>query len=115
MNYRQPKQRKDDGKWQFCCANGTGSWPEGYCATNVCRHDTAEEAAACYRRWLVEQKSEEAFGQLDVQRKCVLCGDWTSRTIMVRGKIYSGYCEKHTLREAAEHAVRDFYSETSSW
>lgn len=76
MNYRQPKQRKDDGKWQFTCTNGAAPWPEGYCATNDCRHETAEEAAACYRRWLVEQKSGEAFGQLDVQRKCVLCGYW---------------------------------------
>lgn len=114
MNYRQPKQRKDDLKWQFTCTNGELSWPEGYCATNDCRHETAEEAAACYRKWLVEQKAGEAC-YLNAQRRCVLCGDWTARTIMVNGTTYSGYCAKHTLREAAEHAVRDFYSEASSW
>lgn len=114
MNYRHPLQRKDDGKWQFTCTNGASSWPEGYCGTNDCRHETAEDAAACYRKWMVEQKAGEAR-PIDVQRKCVLCGEWTARVIMVNGQTYPGYCAKHTLREAAEHAVKDFYSETSSW
>ncbi len=113
MNYRQPLQRKDDGKWQFGCANGAISWPEGYCATNDCRHDTAEEAAACYRRWMVEQSSSESIDDSS-QSRCLLCEEWTQRLIMVRGWPVGRYCSKHTLRESAEHATRDFYSEVST-
>lgn len=114
MNYRQPKQRKDDGKWQFTCTNGAASWPEGYCATNDCRHETDDEAAACYRKWLVEQTSSESIDDF-VQRRCAICKEWTQRMLKLRGHPHGHYCAKHTLREAAEHAVRDFYSETSSW
>ena len=114
MNYRQPLQRKDDGKWQYACANGASSWPEGYCATNDCRHDTAEEAAACYRKWLVEQKASVSTDG-EAQRKCLLCGEWTQRVLLLRGHPSGYYCARHTLREAADHAVKDFYAESSSW
>lgn len=118
MNYREPRQIADSdgkptGKWRYTCMNDGLIWAEGYCKERSCEHATAEEAAACYREWLLDKKlmRREATSQ---QRRCEVCNEYTSRFVEIGHETF-WLCEKHDGRDECAKRIRDFYSEMSSW
>lgn len=101
MNTYQVLQRKD-GKWDFTVTNDSITQPVGYCAPyrEVAKvslvnqrwyedylaekdkyhghgHDTKEEAAECYRQYLLDRKLHLMMAYIDEQKKCEVCRQWT--------------------------------------
>lgn len=96
----QPRQRKADLRWDYTRTSGAGVYALGYCASrpegHPDGHDTAAEAAACYSRF--QAREEVVFGDHpDEQRRCRVCGAWTTREAVVGREIPARYplCPEH--------------------
>lgn len=123
MQHMKARQRQHDGRWDY-----TTEWqgrisPIGYCHKFIDfdptrdvvspeqieehrasahkyhteGHATAEEAVDCYEEYLLDHYLHEADSQ-DEQRKCEVCGTWTTRQMHVRYTI-AALCPEHATRE----------------
>lgn len=137
MNYFQASQRKDD-KWDFTCSNDGRKWPVGYCSPfrdynekerkellmsdawyadhlkhkgkyHDCGHDTAEQAAECYKQYVLDHDLRLDGKDADAQRKCEVCQAWTSGFAMLDYEMWF-LCDKHRTRESVEKLYK-----ASSW
>lgn len=130
MMYFAPRQI--DGKWYYCCngakiaycsplhgckeCNGWGRfYIEGKLVdcescegagllptlTPCGGHDTEEEACNHYKEYLLDNRVRYSK-DVQSQRKCEICKEWTQGLAWVGG--YQGFqlCEKHQNRESLE-------------
>jgi hypothetical protein len=68
-------------------------------------HATADEACACYGKYLLDNKLRLGLKYGDMQRKCEVCGEWTELNACVDNQ-YMTLCEKHNNREEVEKLFR---------
>jgi hypothetical protein len=136
MNYYDAKQRKEDGRWDYTC----NDHPTGYCRAykepnlekepywsehEIAKykdnkekyhsngHATEEEARECYRQWILD--NELRFWEAnDTQRKCKVCGAWTSNVAEVDCKIFT-LCDEHNNRKTVEQLLETPGQIWSSW
>lgn len=118
MAYYSAKQRTSDGRWDYTCQNGAGTFPLGYCSGPELAHyspaefhtkfhddghATAEGAEACHRAY--ELDCETKFHEHpDEQKKCQVCGAWTMKCAFVGNTFLHRFelCEAHLNRETLE-------------
>lgn len=68
-------------------------------------HATADEAMACYRTYQLDQQLEfSPNDDGDEQRKCQVCGTWTTGIAFFRGEMYKVFhlCKDHQSRKFVE-------------
>src|SRR5690242_13691721 len=111
MAYYTARQRTD-GRWDYTCQNSAGTFPIGYCSgPEVAKYDktnehlgkdhddghaTSAEAHACHRQYELDQ--HVGFHEReDTQKKCLICGAWTTKRALVGCEIQKEYelCEAH--------------------
>lgn len=122
MNTLKPMQRKNDLKWDYTC-NGI---PTGYCRPyrdmsdipmsenrraqfqamahkhHDHGHETAQEAADCYKDYLMDHRLQFSRGSNNTQRKCKVCGEWTQKWAQIDAYEIMHLCDKHLNRESVE-------------
>lgn len=126
MNTYQALQRASDGRWDFTCNGHPAGYcrpyrewwlKDGELRTDMLispqsiedykstehkhhgdGHATAEEAAACYREYLLDHKLQLMRKDSGSQRKCKVCGKWTNFWAQCDSKIWH-LCEEHNNRE----------------
>ena len=122
MAYYTARQRTD-GRWDYTCQNSAGTYPIGYCAgPRFAKYDktaehaadyhddghaTAAEAYACHRKHELDQ--HVLFHEReDTQKKCLICGEWTTKRALVGGEFHKEYelCEAHQDRASLEKVHR---------
>jgi hypothetical protein len=118
MNYYQPRQREDSLRWDFTCKRDRQVWPIGYCSGKSHEgphadkyhddgHASAEEAAQCYRLYLLDNELRfDDGGDSRVLRVCQYpgCEEFTGGSATVGCgpcAVYS-LCAEHRTREAVE-------------
>jgi hypothetical protein len=114
MNYYEPKQREDDKKWDFACHNDNQkrTWPVGFCAAHSAeeRHDTPEEAAACYQKYLIEQKLVLDAGTISGMQKCEVCGTMTNKVAKAGPYVRHLLCDEHRTADTMARLMADLGS-----
>lgn len=129
MNYFAARQRESDKRWDYTCKNDGTIWPVGYCGGwrepqtglltpeqvqqwvsqaaphrhkfHLDGHATAEEACDCYKQYLLDFDLRLGGEALNTQRKCEVCGAWTSRFARVGHRTWF-LCDEHRTREHVE-------------
>lgn len=138
MNYYEPKQR-NDGKWEYTRNNG----PTGYCQkfkpfdkefverfhiteTEVEKHnrfadkyhshghESFEEACDCYKQYQLDHQLQLNHEDVNQQRKCAVCGEWTTKFAMLDCKLWH-LCDEHRNREEIEKLHTAPVFSMSSW
>jgi len=126
MNYYEPKQRKSDGRWDYTRNNH----PTGYChafrefdkefvenfhisASEVEKHnsfankyhadghESADEACECYKQYQLDHQLQLDHEDPNEQRKCQVCGEWTTKFATLDYSIFQ-LCDEHRTREEVE-------------
>ena len=65
-------------------------------------HATADEAAQCYKQYLLDNRLMLNRKMSNMQKKCEICGEWTSLMAQLDGYHIFILCEKHqTIEDAA--------------
>lgn len=128
MNVRQIRQRKD-GRYEFTIQIGHGMMPVGYCAPfrewwndkripanpdtverekatahkhHTDGHATPQEAAECYKTYLLDHRLNLMEINPDTMHMCQICGEWTQHYATVDTYTRFRLCEKHNTREFVE-------------
>ena len=71
----------------------------GYCAAHTGPpHATADEAAACWRKYLLEQ-TLSLNGTRAAPGPCKVCGTMTNRTVVINGYPRDHWCDEHRTVE----------------
>lgn len=139
MNYYEPKQRKSDGKWDYT-RNGCAT---GYCHTfkpfekefveqfhisdrevekhnsfadkyHADGHDSADEACECYKQYQLDHTLQLDHEDVNQQRKCEVCGEWTTKFAMLDCSLFH-LCDEHRTREEVEKLYSASTFSMSSW
>lgn len=105
MRIYQALQREKDGRWVHTCTSGKFVYPVGRCAMGARDghpdgHATQAEAERCFAEF--ELETVHVYETKDTQRKCVVCGVWTTTRAQVgsgMGCIYDA-CSEHANRGA---------------
>jgi len=139
MNTYKPFQRQSDKRWDYACENNGHIHPVGYCApyrewwTNSPSsqeaidaykatadkhhsngHATPDEAAECYRNYLLDHRLELKIENKHAQHKCDICGDWTNLYASVNKLSKWGLCEIHNTREQVD-ALFELTGDMVTW
>lgn len=127
MQHYKALQRAD-GKWDYTVTWKDRSLPVGYCAGwtdwgidiakmhpaanalavslkakyHVHGHETAEDACACYKQYLLDQSLTLGIESDFAQFKCQVCGEWTMLRASVGRWYHFELCPKHNNRESIE-------------
>lgn len=62
-------------------------------------HASPEEACECYRQFMLDTQANYDHKLTDEQRKCQVCGEWTSSLASVGGVVFVALCDAHRNRE----------------
>lgn len=102
MNYLAARRRGADGPWHFTCKNDGRVRPVGYCAQGGCDHATPEEAQACYRRYLLDNRLR-LDGTTTAHQRCRApdCSELTDRFAEIDMQTWP-LCDAHRSREVVE-------------
>lgn len=121
MRHYSAKQRARDGRWDYTCGQApTGychafdvAWPQdlaepvsGYAEARAAAivhrdkyhedgHATADDACACYKRFLLDNRLRTDGRISDQMRKCEACSAWTDRYAQVGGHQMFVLCDNH--------------------
>jgi hypothetical protein len=132
-------QRKD-GRYEFAQIGSDGVRPVGYCAPwmnwpkdwqermrlkydqyvaerdryHTDGHETPEEAAACYKRYVLDHELDLTRVNSDAQYKCVVCGEWTQGYARVGWTRQYALCDQHRTREQVE-LLYEITPDTEFW
>ena len=102
MNYQKARQLESTKKWHYTSENNGRIHPIGYCANHE-GHETAEEAQACYKGYLLDNNlllDGKWEGQLS---KCQVCGEWTDGMASIPwNQWYVTLCDTHRNRGEVE-------------
>lgn len=108
MNYYAPREIADPagngvGTWRYTVRNDDRIWPVGYCAEQMCRHATPEEAREHYRQWELDHR--RAVEVAWPGNACRICGALATKGFTTNG--YSVYllCDEHRTREHLDSLV----------
>lgn len=94
------------GKYHYGCSDSSGTYPIGYCAQGCPGHDTADEARSHQRQYEIEQEADR-FEDVDTQKKCLVCGTWTTLRVKVGHTFTQMYalCAEHDSVEELDKVV----------
>lgn len=100
MNYYQPSQKIDTGKWHFTRTNDGYTIPVGYCADDCDGHDTPDEARAHYRDYELDNARFDGH-TVGSRHQCAICGEWTDRFASLGPGLMATFtlCDEHCNRE----------------
>jgi len=121
-------QRKKDCRWDFCC----DSKAVGYCQEfrewwkdsavvhapqsqidkymetqdkfHITGHATKEEAAECYKQYLLDHRLQ-FIKDVSAQRMCEVCKEWTQGIAEIDACILA-LCDRHQTREDVARLFR---------
>lgn len=96
------------GKWHYTVKWGEHTVPHGYCAKGCPGHDTPEAAVKHYEQWLIEENLRLDGDMKDTQKKCEVCGEWTSKCALIIDSVWERefvLCDAHRNRESIENLV----------
>ena len=128
MNYYKPRQREFDFRWDYTSMNDGHVTPVGYCrpwrdwdeATKKLSpteyeryvadkekyhdhgHATAQEAANCYRNYILDHGLTLNHKDSNAQHKCEICGEWTQGFAILNNTNLYMLCDLHNNRESVE-------------
>lgn len=108
MNYYDARPLADGSGFHFTSLNRrTGIHPVGYCAEDGHEpHETAEEARACFRRYLLDGQREETYSDWT---GCEFdgCDTPTKKGLTTRPPLGHGHalCDEHRTPEILEQLV----------
>jgi hypothetical protein len=92
----RPRELAGGGWLQATLRRGV---PAGYCADHADKpHATADEADACWRKYLVEQ-TLRLDGRTDGPGPCKVCGEMTTATVVINGYPRDWWCDEHRTAE----------------
>jgi hypothetical protein len=120
VNYHQPRQvdpksdRPDAGKWRYTCMNDGKVWAEGYCA-GCPGHDTREGAYQHQTQYVLENKVRLGVEHPNEQRRCMKCGEWTTKTARVDHLHYYELCDEHCNIEVVTELFGSVGDSYGSW
>lgn len=126
MNYYRVRERQD-GRFDMTVENDHRIQPVGYCAGwhdwpdwlqmmspeqhaqhlrdrekyHSTGHATAEEAAACYKQYVLDTRLRLHLRYADVQHRCAVCDAWTDGYAEVEMRHYT-LCPEHNTRAQVE-------------
>ncbi len=116
MSFYQALARQQDGRFDYTCTNSAGVFAVGFCGggegdgLHLDGHATAAEAYACYRRFQLAHETVRGERK-DTQRKCRVCGDWTTHEVVVGNECPTTYavCVTHDTPDhmLALHGAKD--------
>jgi hypothetical protein len=66
-----------------------------------CGHETQQEAEACYREYLLDQRLKLMCEHPDAQIRCKVCNKWTTFYAEIDMNMWD-LCEEHNNREEVE-------------
>lgn len=100
MNYYEARKLENGSGWHYTCRNDDRIWPVGYCADHE-PHATAEEANDCFRRYLLDEISEESY---EDWTGCEVCDAPTKKGLTTRRPHGTGHalCDEHRTNEQVE-------------
>lgn len=78
-------------------------------------HVSAEEASACYRAYLLDQRLQLRIVEEGVQRECLKCGTWTTLRAQVECLSMLVLCEEHQNKDTAGEFVAGVSVAASSY
>mgnify|MGYP000956943696 CR=1 FL=1 len=137
MNYKQARQLPS-GKWHYTNCNNGLIYSLGYCRKNKCcpcrfnevdnidscvvcegtgsipsehycnGHDTAEEACAHYRDFLLDYANYDVRDEHCLE-KCEICGTWTHQIVSIDYYIYHRLCEQHCNRDGLAQVAKQIH------
>ncbi len=138
MNVKQIRQRID-GRWEYTNQISHHVYPIGYCAPfdeterlkfvpteivekarqfahkhHTTGHATRQEAAECYREYLLDQHLQLNQTHSDTQHKCQICGAWTQLFATIDTYTRLNLCEIHNTKECAVQLYA-IHSDTITW
>jgi hypothetical protein len=110
MNYYRPSEiagsnGEHTGKWRYTVTNDGRTYAVGYCAEQMCEHDTPDEAREHYRQYELDTAVRE-FETVGSAHPCEVCGEWTNKGLEVGVGIGRPFhlCDEHrTLDYVREH------------
>ena len=125
MNYFGARQRESDRRWDFTQKRDGSIWPVGYCSgksefsgSHEDGHASADEACACYRKYLLETSArfDEDRAASNTQHRCEApdCTEWTSGVGMVDDTYRWWLCAQHRTHEMLEKLMPPVWTITSS-
>lgn len=101
MNYDQPRELQSGG-WHYTSRNDDRIHPVGYCPDHRdSPHATEDEARACYRNYLLEQRTR-LDGTLGAWNPCEApsgCALLTNRAAVIQGDPRWRLCDEHRTAE----------------
>lgn len=106
MNHYRPLQREDTGTWDYTCTNDGKVHRVGYCAEAGDQghgHATPEDACACYKRYLLDNRLDLNRRMAAQQRPCQAagCTRFTSGLASVDMMVFV-LCDEHRTRETVD-------------
>jgi hypothetical protein len=133
MNVYQARQRLD-GRWDFTLTDGSGGRGVGYCNAvpvpgdfeklgipitsedrdrwelhkdkyHTTGHESKEAAEECYRQYVLDNRTTYDHEDKNQQRKCAVCGEWTTKYAMVGDYKIVCLCDDHRNRHNVEALV----------
>lgn len=139
MNYYEPKQRQSDGRWDYTRNNAA----TGYCCQFVPfsddfiknfhisesevekhnkfsdkyhtdGHETLEGACECYKEYQLDHQLQLDHEDKNQQRKCEVCGEWTTKFAMIDCSLYH-LCDEHRNREEVSKLYESSTFSMASW
>lgn len=110
MNYLAARQMKNTdgtpGLWHYTVQNDDRVYATGYCAQGCPGHATAEEACEHQRQYLLNERVQFSDGaSATEQRKCKVCGAWTTGYAQVDGWEIYVLCDEHRTRESVDALI----------
>lgn len=113
MNHYAPRQHAVTKRWDYTCANDGRIWPVGYCSDHRGTHETPEEAAVCYKNYLLDTQLNLDQTMANQKRECEVdgCGEWTQGVATIGPGISFVLCDGHRNRGTVE----GMFSVGESW
>lgn len=102
MNYYKASQHQETKKWAFTYVNDGKCFLASCCTDHEGKHETQEEAERCFYDHQILHLRD--FELQDSQRKCAVCGAWTSRGLESRMLGDKMLCELHRNKNGFMHA-----------
>jgi hypothetical protein len=91
------------GRWLYTCRNEGRLWPIGHCSA-ACAHQTAADAEAHYREYLLDSASFSGHWP-GKEYRCEVCAAWTDRFVVLRCYVAYPLCHQHLNRAGLEQVL----------
>lgn len=127
MNHLAPRQIESTKRWDYTCKNDDRIYPIGYCGeahrnrptddaeAPAGHHETEAEACACYKRYLMEQRTQlDRTQELMSQCEYPGCETCTRSMALVDGIWFRVLCDEHRTIEVVAQLYGDVHTSYQS-